>query len=768
MIVKVHSINNVGKFTQFNNPQGISFQRYNLIYGENGQGKTTLAHILRSLATSECRYINERKAVGSIVEPTITIELDTHTANYSNQQWDSSCTDIEIFDTTYINENLFSGYYIDLDKKRKLYRFVIGDKGVKLSTQIDNLTEEIKTINISKQELETKIIATRHGNMSVDEFVGLSRLENVDTQIADITQQIATLREREQIASKGALRPISLPAFPRDTFEQLLSKQISDITAQTSQRMKTHIAQCMDNKGEAWIEQGHNYILNETCPFCGQSLTANELIQTYEVYFGEAYKALKTEISQFLQLIQTSFAYSLIQEITETIGNNNTLTEFWSDYLKDPYGKIDSSEINVAFTAIKTKAEELLVKKLNSPLEVHFLDLDVVSALDSFLLTRQKVDRYNTDNLVFNAKISELKHLTVGLDLDEALTKLTNLQNIKLRFESETSAICQQYITLSDDKRKKEHEKVLAKKDLDQFTTNVLRQFEDKLNEYFDKFMTGFRISKEKKPSYSGGKASISYSIMINNETIELGDTDTVGEPSFATSLSEGDKNTFAFAYFMSRLDLMGEVELKNKIIIIDDPISSLDKHRRSRTKEEISRIAKIAKQVIILSHDAYFLKDMWDSITRKDCGCFQISRDGSNGSMLSSWAIEKEIQSKYLANFKALDNYYTNTVPLTNGDTERRDIAARIRLLVESYYKIQYPQFYDSSKPLGTFIQAIQNASPSHPLKIMQPKLPEIRAINEYSSKYHHDENPGADIEPISDVELTSFVSRTLKLLYN
>jgi len=46
------------------------------------------------------------------------------------------------------------------------------------------------------------------------------------------------------------------------------------------------------------------------------------------------------------------------------------------------------------------------------------------------------------------------------------------------------------------------------------------------------------------------------------------------------------------------------------------------------------------------------------------------------------------------------------------------------------------------------------------------QTDLAEIEAINEYSKKYHHEQNSNADFEPLSEDELLGFVKRTLRLV--
>ncbi|MDR4934892.1 AAA family ATPase [Rossellomorea marisflavi] len=49
MINKIISIKNTGKFRALSAQGTNNFNRMNIIYSENGRGKTTLSHILRSL-----------------------------------------------------------------------------------------------------------------------------------------------------------------------------------------------------------------------------------------------------------------------------------------------------------------------------------------------------------------------------------------------------------------------------------------------------------------------------------------------------------------------------------------------------------------------------------------------------------------------------------------------------------------------------------------------------------------------------------------------
>ena len=56
MIKKFVTIKNIGKFKNCNASGDVELKKLNVIYAENGRGKTTLCDILRSLKTSDAEY----------------------------------------------------------------------------------------------------------------------------------------------------------------------------------------------------------------------------------------------------------------------------------------------------------------------------------------------------------------------------------------------------------------------------------------------------------------------------------------------------------------------------------------------------------------------------------------------------------------------------------------------------------------------------------------------------------------------------------------
>lgn len=94
------------------------------------------------------------------------------------------------------------------------------------------------------------------------------------------------------------------------------------------------------------------------------------------------------------------------------------------------------------------------------------------------------------------------------------------------------------------------------------------------------------------------------------------------------------------------------------------------------------------------------------------------------------------------------------------------RAVARTIRPVLEGYYRVRFPLEFPPDKWLGDFINAIRQSSGNHPLVVLQNDLSEINAVNNFSKKYHHQDNSKADSEPIIDAELQTYIKRALKLI--
>jgi len=127
---------------------------------------------------------------------------------------------------------------------------------------------------------------------------------------------------------------------------------------------------------------------------------------------------------------------------------------------------------------------------------------------------------------------------------------------------------------------------------------------------------------------------------------------------------------------------------------------------------------------------------------------------------VIGEWDIHSEVQSSYMKDFSTLLGFYRDR----RGDP--RAVARTIRPFLEGMLRNHFPGHFQANEWLGDFIAKIRAADATSGLQHAQADLNHLEAINDYSKKYHHQQNANADTEPINDDELYGFVKRTLRLV--
>lgn len=160
------------------------------------------------------------------------------------------------------------------------------------------------------------------------------------------------------------------------------------------------------------------------------------------------------------------------------------------------------------------------------------------------------------------------------------------------------------------------------------------------------------------------------------------------------------------------------------------------------------------------MSHDAYFLRLIWDSSDKAQIKTLAVIRNGQN-SDISPWDVQKETQGDYFRNYFALVDFLEG-----GAGCDLRAVARCIRPLLEANLRLRFLKSFKPDEWLGDFIGAIAAAAGADPLVCLKPQYQELSDINDYSKKYHHAQNPMADSEPILDTALQTYVKRTLKVI--
>ena len=106
MLKKFVTIKNVSRFKNFSARGDIELKRLSLLFAENGRGKTTLCAVLRSLQSGVGAHVIGRTTLGSTDAPEIRILADGRTFSFGSGAWNSTLSDIVIFDATFVSENV--------------------------------------------------------------------------------------------------------------------------------------------------------------------------------------------------------------------------------------------------------------------------------------------------------------------------------------------------------------------------------------------------------------------------------------------------------------------------------------------------------------------------------------------------------------------------------------------------------------------------------------------------------------------------------------
>ena len=333
MLKKFITVTNVGKFRNCRAKQDIEFRKLSLIFGDNSRGKTTLTAVLRSLQSGDPNPILERRTADSSDTPSIQVLTDAGTATFKDGAWDVPYPNLAIFDSHYVANNVYSGDYVEHDHRKNLARIVLGEEGVVLANRVDELNTDIREAN---NEVNTaKASRDKHVPKGIlpDVFFALPEETDIDTRITAKRQEVAAITNADSIIAKAVLAALTLPA-PPPNLDAILATDFAGVSTEAETKLREHIqTHHMQSGGEHWLSDGLQYIHYDSCPFCGQDITVNELLTVYRSYFTDAYRTFNDAIVAMDRSFQDSLSDSKILPLQTTLAQNEALADFWKAYV---------------------------------------------------------------------------------------------------------------------------------------------------------------------------------------------------------------------------------------------------------------------------------------------------------------------------------------------------------------------------------------------------------------------------------------------------
>lgn len=758
MLNALRLFENVGQFESANGSR-LPLAKLTLLYAENGRGKTTLAAILRSLVTGEAVSILERKRLTSANPPHVIVECagGTSPAIFNNGAWTRTFPNMAIFDDQFVHDNVCSGLSIGTDQKQNLHELILGAQGVTLNDALQRCVEQAETHIRAVRDKGNAIPAMIRGTLTVDEFCALPVHADIDTAIQDAERALAATREQGKIAAGKNFDLVSMPELDISPIVALLGRNLPDVQAEATQQVQAHIA-ALGERGEAWVDYGMHKVEQQTgdksCPFCEQSLSSSPIIAHYEAYFSEAYKRLKNDVADAATAFRQKYSGAKATEFERGVSNAAENARFWGQFAAMPNINLASSAIADIWNTMFQTIDAALTQKEHSPLDPITLPASALQAVQKYSQTRASVVLLNDELTAANMQIRVVKEQAAAGDVRALEADLVKLKATKARHSAAIDPLCRDYLAEVAAKALAETQKAAARTALDQYRTNVFPAYQAAINEYLRKFNAGFRIDSVQSQNTRAG-SSCTYSVVVNNTAVPVTAANTqAGQPSFRTTLSAGDRNTLALAFFFASLDQ--DPSLAGKVVVIDDPVSSLDDHRSLVTVQEIGHLLDRVGQVVVLSHSKPFLCTVWDNTTRTQKAALQFSRQASS-SAIQHWDVTADMITPHDRNHELLRGYVDAATP------NNRPVAAAIRPVLEAFIRVAYPESFPAGSLLGPFLN-VCNQRLGTPRQILdQADITELTALVDYGNLFHHDTNPSWQSQHINDAELLGFVNRAL-----
>jgi len=710
VIRKIANISNFGVFDEFNwdtavRDKGnniVTFKKFNIIYGRNYSGKTSLSRIFRSLEKGHLpqKYLNVNFEISCDNNRRITINgLDSHSL------------DIRVYNEDFVKENL--SFLINDEGEIQPFA-VLGEKNIEIEKQINEREERLGNeerkiglkyeLKLKKSDFERKKQEREKAENALEEQLRNKANRDIkeNTLYGDVRYNIRKIKSDIDIVLKANKSKYKLSESEKEKKIQLLKEEAKESINEkilfystfsnlysASKKLITKeikpskiIQELIDNPPlQEWVRTGIPYHKDkrETCAFCGQKLP-EDLWDKLDAHFNKESEKLrdflkeqieelekaKINIEQMLPISREQF-YSFFQdsfdklqkdlekEIIEYNKNIDSLINSLKKREKDIFQPKDLPSTIDNTENIKTILNE--IKKL----------INQHNKKTSSLNDEQKIAKKDL-------RLYEVYQFLMNIDYEKKIEEINTLK----AEEQELEAI---YKSINSEI---EH----IEKEIEDLKSQLKdeRRGAEKINEYLNHFFGSGRI---KCQAIEKEEIGFKFQIYRNSE--------------IAYNLSEGERSLISLCYFIAKLEEVGS-QGRNLIIWIDDPVSSLDNNHIffafSLIEEVICRPIKNAdgsnswkyEQLFISTHNLEFLKYIKRlSQPKNDNQYFLLERLNSR----SRLKLMPDYLKKYITEF----NYLFHQIYLCSQseDTDQNyelfyNFGNNLRKFLEAYLFYRYP----------------------------------------------------------------------------
>lgn len=760
MVRALELIRNIGRFDNVSSGRQLPFERLTVIYAENARGKSTLAAILRSLSSGNSQLIEERAKLGAIHKPQIVIDTGGGSATFINGTWSQIVPDVVVFDDTFVAENVCSGIEIGASHRANLHELIVGAQGIELTRILQTEVDRIENHNRDLRAREAAIPAQIRNGLTVDAFCALRPVDDLPRLIEEAERRLAAARDAGRVVSTPTFAPIALPKIDLEAIEPLLTRSLPDLDQSALSQVQEHLTR-LGREGESWVGRGMEMVErlleqdHAECPFCAQKLSGSPILTHYRAYFGAAYNELQQEIASTAEEFQRRHARDVPAAFERSIREAIERQGYWRTFAEVPGIDLDTAAVARLWKAAREHVERLIDAKRAAPLDAIQITAEVRAAVTEFNAECDRIQNLSDTLMSANPMLERVKEQARDASLPTLANDLANLKTVQARYDPAMIPICEAFELEKAAKLATEQRRSTARAALDQHRQAAFPAYGLAINDFLQRFNASFRVGPVDPVNTRGGSAA-NYTLLIDGNPVPL--SADPGSQSFRNTLSAGDRNTLALAFFFASLQL--DPQRAQKVVVIDDPMTSLDEHRTLHTLQEMDRLAGEVRGMIVLSHSKPFLLSVWEKIQQLPKTALEVRCLG-NGSTLSAWEVTGDMLTEHDRRFAAALDY----IQQSDRSMERR-VAESLRPMMESYCRVAYPTDFPPGTLLGQFhTKCAQRLAGGAPI-MSQAHTAELRALLDYANRFHHDTNNAYATELINDAELTDFTRRTLEFI--
>ena len=350
------------------------------------------------------------------------------------------------------------------------------------------------------------------------------------------------------------------------------------------------VASLIETLGNSdWVNTGIKYVHIDgekgVCPFCQQKTITQNFLEQINAYFDESYNRDKSQIEQMIsrydaEIKKATDFFNAIKDDSFLEKNKAEIESLSANLIS-----VSEHNLNTLREKAKTPSIQVSLQPINEIIES--INSIIENANNEITLYNQRI----ADKKGFKSKIKGnfwrlmRKEYNSVIELYAANKKVyeQSVENVQKELQTKTSEINTNTALIEENRKK---------------TVNIDEAVENIKNGLIDIGITDFTIEK-----YSEEEALY----RLKREDLD--------ENVFKT-LSEGEKMVISFLYFIElcKGESTAEKASNNKIVVIDDPISSLSHiyvfNIGRLIHNEFLRTKKY-DQLFILTHSLYFFYEL-------------------------------------------------------------------------------------------------------------------------------------------------------------